>query len=144
MRAIFAAVLLLVFCSIPMQQAAACSCAIDSFGPIASKNNIARAKYIVEGRVTFVAPEDQPKDEAYKNLTAFGITVSRTLKGDDLTMLAAYAFTKTTCGLSIENLKRQTFFILYPKGEDLVLAASCESHIEPKDRQSLMYGNYKP
>lgn len=140
----FAALLMGLFFIFTAQNVLACSCMADDFGPQASKKNIARAKFIVEGRVSFVAPEDEEKSKEFKGLTAFGITVGHMLKGEDLPMLAAYALTKSTCGVSVESLKRQTFFVLYARGEDLVLAASCESYIAPKDRIALMHGNYKP
>jgi hypothetical protein len=121
-------------------KALACSCAIEAFGAAASTQNIERAKYIVEGSVSFVAPEDEVKDPKYKNLSAFGITVTKTLKGDGVTFLAAYADTKTKCGVSVEVLKRLDFFILY-EGDDgqLSLANMCSSHIEPEDRIRLMH-----
>ena len=125
-------------------QAYACSCTADAFQPAASRKNIARAQYIVQGHVSFVAPVDEEKTAEYKGVIVFGIVVEKTLKGDSsMKMLTAYAHTKSTCGVSVESLQRMDFFVLYKKDDTLTLAGSCENYLSAEDRLALMHGVYK-
>lgn len=146
MRFFISALVLWVF--VVSSPAWACSCPVDAFGPEASHKNIARAAYIIEGSVSFVAPQACDAQESCKGFIAFGITPRKILKGQDLAVVTAYARIGTTCGVSTLALQRMDFFVLYPRsGEnagEYRLATTCEGYIAPEDRIALMRGLYKP
>lgn len=127
-----------------INSAFACTCATDSFGPEASKKNIARAAHIVQGTITYVSAAEAQDSKDNSGLSSFGIRVLKSFKGGAGPMLAAYVDTSTSCGTSIPQLKRQSFFVLYEKKGKLVLASSCSGYITSEHLQALQNGIYKP
>ena len=129
----------LCFIVIPFQ-AMACSCTNDSFTDQASLKNINKAELIFEG--SFVSIKDAI-DAQYFSEVSFRIDTP--YKGTNETQsVMAYVDTKTSCGITLMQLEKQTLFMLYTHKGKYVLAGQCGSYITDADRIALKRGDYLP
>lgn len=132
-------------------QALACSCTQEAFSPEASKRNVARAIYIVEGAVINVTPNPPTEDQRglaglspsrNPNFAKIEVKIGNLLKGGETETFSAYADVRTSCGTTPENLPTQKFFVVYSYRGDFVVGDHCGSYISPEDRVLLGRGIY--
>ena len=130
-------VFLCFFSFIPVQ-AMACSCTQDSFTDEASQKNISKAAFIFEGDAVKIK-----KTVVAQYFSEVTFRIDALYKGDeDVQDVKALVDTKTSCGLTSDQLRRQTFFMLYAHKDQYILAGHCGTHISESDRALLKRGAY--
>ena len=145
--------LLLFALTLSASPAFACECMPDAFTPEASKNNIAEARYIFEGKVESVEPvtATQPDSAGQvpplaqnPNFSRITVNVQKLYKGPPETKtVTLYADTVTSCGIVPENVKNLDFFMIREFKGDLVLAQHCGDHLTDEDRKAVLAGTYQ-
>lgn len=146
-------ILLLLAALILTQPAFACSCMPDAFTPEASKNNIAEARYIFEGKVESVEPVTATQADSAgqvlplaqnPNFSRITVNVQKLYKGPQETKTVTfYADTGTSCGIVPENVKNLDFFMIREFNGDRVLAQHCGDYMTDEDRKAVLAGTYQ-
>lgn len=114
-------------------QAMACSCTQDSFSQDASQKNIAKALYIFEGSAVKI------KEKTVANyFSEVTFRVDKLYKGyDNPENIKVLVDVKSSCGITLGQLRKQTLFMLYAFKGNNILAGQCGSYISDTDKDAL-------